>query len=101
MTTYRDSEKYIERYLCTQIQQRGGICLKYSNQGAMGYPDRLCILPGGVIFWAELKSKGKHPTTLQKIRIDALTDLGCKVYVCDSVGAVDRVLDQLNEVHTT
>ena len=69
MTTSKDSEKFIERYLCSEVESRGGLALKYSNQGAMGYPDRLCLLPGGRVFWVEVKSKGRKPDILQRIRI--------------------------------
>lgn len=93
MTTSKDSEKFIERYLCSEVESRGGLALKYSNQGAMGYPDRLCVIPGGRVFWVEVKSKGRKPDILQRIRISALRDLGQHVYVADSVETIDKILD--------
>ena len=35
------SEKMIECYLCDSVKQMGGVCLKYSNAGMVGYPDRM------------------------------------------------------------
>ena len=51
------SEKAIERYLCDQVKNLGGVCLKYSSANTAGYPDRVALLPGGRTIWIELKSK--------------------------------------------
>ena len=93
MKNSKDSEKFIERYLCREVENRGGLALKYSYQGAMGYPDRLCVIPGGRVFWVEVKSKGRKPDILQRIRISVLRDLGQHVYVADSVETIDKILD--------
>ena len=90
------SEKAIERYLVDEVKKLGGVCLKYSNQNMAGYPDRLILLPGAVTIWIELKSKGKHTTALQKIRLRTLNKLGYAIYVCDSKKEVDNVLKNYN-----
>ena len=33
------SEKAIERYLAARVKELGGLCLKYSNAGMVGFPD--------------------------------------------------------------
>ena len=86
------SEKAIERYLADCVKALGGICLKYSNPGMVGYPDRICLLPGGVTIWVELKSKGGELKSIQKVRIDQLHKIGHTVYVCSSKEAIDGVL---------
>lgn len=86
------SEKAIERYLSDSVKELGGICLKYSNPGMAGYPDRICLLPGGVTIWAELKSKDGALKAIQKIRIGQLARLGHQVHVCSSREAIDEVL---------
>ena len=86
------SEKAIERYLADRIKELGGICLKYSNPGMTGYPDRICLLPGGVTIWVELKSKDGELKAIQKVRIDQLRKIGHTVYVCSSKAAIDEVL---------
>ena len=70
------SEKAIERYLSDSVKELGGICLKYSNPGMTGYPDRICLLPGGVTIWVELKSKDGELKAIQKVRIDQLRKIG-------------------------
>ena len=86
------SEKAIERYLVDEVKKIGGVCLKYSNQNIAGYPDRLILLPGAVTIWIELKSKGKHTTALQNIRLHTLSNLGYDTYVCDSKESIDECL---------
>lgn len=87
------SEKAIERYLCDQIKNLGGVCLKYSSANTTGYPDRVALLPGGRTIWIELKSKGKKPTKLQTIRIDQLASLGHQVFVADSKERINEILE--------
>ena len=86
------SEKAIERYLAERVKAMGGVCLKYSNPGMTGYPDRLCVMPGGKTIWVELKSRGRKPEALQEVRFRQLASLGHRVYVCDSRERVDEVL---------
>lgn len=86
------SEKAIERYLADRVKALGGVCLKYSNPGMTGYPDRLCVMPEGKTIWVELKSRGRKPEALQEVRFRQLESLGHRVYVCDSREKVDEVL---------
>lgn len=87
------SEKAIERYLAACVKELGGICLKYANAGMVGYPDRICLLPGGVTVWVELKSKGESVKPIQRVRIEQLERIGHKVHVCDSKEKIDEVLE--------
>lgn len=89
------SEKSIERYLRTAVRERGGICLKYSNPGDVGYPDRLALMPGGRCIWFELKSKGKRPSKVQMARFKQMADIGHFVNVCDSKESIDNILTSL------
>ncbi len=43
-------------------------------------PDRLCILPGGKVFFVETKSEGKKSTPKQRQQQKRMRDLGCRVY---------------------
>ena len=87
------SEKAIERYLADCVKELGGVCLKYSNPGMVGYPDRICLLPGGVTVWVELTSKGEQLKAIQKVRICQMVKIGHAVHVCDSKEAIDKVLE--------
>lgn len=86
------SEKSIEHYLVERVRKLGGECLKYSNPHAIGYPDRIVLLPGGRVMWVELKSYGERPRAIQQQRIERLRQLGQEVHVCDSRQAVDAIV---------
>lgn len=87
------SEKAIEQYLIGGVKKLGGICLKYNNPGMVGFPDRVCLLPGGVTLWVELKSKGQQLSTMQRIRITQMMRLGHTVNVCKSKEDIDQILE--------
>lgn len=91
---YTNSEKWLEKHLVEMMKARGGIALKYANASQTGYPDRLCLFPGGSICWVELKSKGKKPTKIQSLRHEQLRELGFRVYVCDNRQAVEEAVKQ-------
>ena len=86
------SEKAIEAYLVKRLAALGGLCLKLNTSTATGYPDRLCLLRGGRMFFVELKSKGETPRVIQTVRIGALRRMGYDVFVCDSKEKIDEVL---------
>lgn len=91
------SEKAIERYLVKRVKAMGGICLKYSNPGEVGYPDRLCIFPNGVTRWVELKSKGEELRAIQLNRIARLLRMDHSVWVCDSKQTIDNLISSLSK----
>ena len=92
------SEKAIEAYLVQRVKEQGGLCLKYSNPGVVGYPDRVVLMPEGVTVWVELKSKGKRPNRVQQIRMAQLREMGHNVAVLDSKELVDDLLKALDAV---
>lgn len=59
-------EKYIERYLRKEIEKLGGLCLKFVSPGNAGVPDRLVILPGGRVWFVEVKTDGGRVRPLQR-----------------------------------
>ena len=90
-----DSEKAVEHRLAAECRRRGLPCLKYSSPCAAGYPDRLVLLPGGRVAWAELKSRGCRLRPLQQLRKAELQQMGHTVAVIDSTDGVGRFLDTL------
>ena len=89
------SEKAIEAYLNKRAKESGLLCLKYANANVTGYPDRLVCIPGGVVVWVELKSKGRKPTKLQQIRHAELEKIGHRVYVVSSKEQVDTLISDI------
>lgn len=70
-------EKDIERALVRMVVRNGGRCLKWVCPGWLGVPDRLCLLPGGCIYFVETKRpKGGEVGKMQEKWRDWLTELG-------------------------
>lgn len=70
-------EREIEEQLRRMVGKHGGMCLKWSCPGWAGVPDRIILLPGGLVIFAETKRpKGGHLSALQAWWRDRLTGLG-------------------------
>lgn len=87
-------EKKIEQKLKKIIDDAGGMCIKFPASFLNGFPDRICLLPGGKIFFVELKSKGKTPEPLQLAIHRQIRKLGFKVFVIDSEEQLLTLLDE-------
>lgn len=74
-------EKDIEKLLTNGVKKMGGRCLKWVCPGNDGVPDRIVIMPGGRIWFVELKDNDGQMSKLQVYWRDALRDLGCKAVV--------------------
>ena len=70
-------EKDVERSLGRMVGRHGGMCLKWVCPGWAGVPDRIILLPGGMIMFVELKRpKGGVISKQQKWWADKLARLG-------------------------
>jgi hypothetical protein len=87
-----ESEKLVDRKLGEAVKQLNGLYIKLSTLHLLGLPDRLCLLPGGRIFFAEIKTTGKNPTTLQRLMLRRIEDLGFRVYVIDKSEQIKTIL---------
>ena len=85
-------EKTVEAYLRQQVRKNGGMALKLVCPGCTGVPDRLILMPGGRVYFAETKDKGKKPTPRQRFIHNRLLELGLQVFVPDSKAAVDLMM---------
>lgn len=70
-------EKEIEKKLVDVVRGRGGLCLKWVCPGWAGVPDRIILLPGGRVLFAELKRpQGGVISSRQKWWANKLSRLG-------------------------
>ena len=88
-------EKVIEQYFVAEVKRLGGIALKLNSTSMKGLPDRLILLPNGVLFFAELKATGKKARPLQRFIHQKLQSLGFIVYVIDSMAQVKKIVKDL------
>ena len=90
-----ESEKDTEAYLRDEIKKLGGKAYKFVSPGQTGVPDRLCILPGGRVFFVETKSEGKKSTDKQRQQQERLRALGCRIYAdVDTKAKVREILNK-------
>ena len=97
MMKTKESEKTLEARLVREIEARGGMALKYTSQFHRGIPDRICLLPGGLSVFVELKSTGKKPTKLQQHAMEQLDRMGHPNTVIDSTEKLEALLQILDE----
>lgn len=90
-------EKETEQKLVKAVKASGGIAPKLVSPGFDGMPDRLILLPGGIIAFAELKAPGKKPRPLQVARHQLLRKLGFKVYVIDAPEQITEMLETITK----
>lgn len=92
-------EKDIEKKLRIGIKRIGGLCLKWVSPGYTGVPDRMILLPGGIIRFAELKAPGKTERKRQIVVQHILRHMGFIVYnSVDSVDKVQHIVAECKEV---
>ena len=88
-------EKEIEQALVKKINDRKGLCIKFTSPSMTGIPDRIILLPKGKIGFVETKRPGGEPRPIQKKRIRQFKDLGFKVYVLDSKENIDEIIKRI------
>lgn len=91
------SEKLIERKLYELVKIHKGLCIKLLCNQMIGLPDRLCLLPGKKIAFAELKTTGQKPRPIQIAVHNKLRALGFKVAVLDSLEGVIDFIENLEK----
>jgi hypothetical protein len=86
-------EKSVEDYLKREVERRGGLCLKLKPEGARGIPDRLVLLPNGVVLFVEVKRpRGGVVAELQHWWARRIRGLGTPAHVTYTRRNVDDLL---------
>ena len=89
------NEKFIEKKLVEAVKKMGGLAPKFVSPGLDGVPDRIVLLPHGVLAFIELKAPGKKMRPLQVRRKRQLEKLGFSVYCVDSLEQIETVLQEI------
>ena len=85
-------ESTVERYLVRKVKEMGGMAIKLNPIGMAGLPDRLILLPGARVIFAEVKRPGEKPRKIQTVTHNQLRLLGFRVEVVDSNEKIREVL---------
>lgn len=90
-------ERAIEDYLRKETVKRGGRAIKLTSSSLRALPDRLCLFPGGVICFVEVKAPGRKPSKNQELMIKMLNSMGFIALWLDSRPRVDALMKWLEE----
>lgn len=95
-------EKDIEKWLVEEVKKMGGLADKYVSPNNPGVPDRIVIMPGGRVFFVELKAQWGRLGSLQKWQRKRYEGVGAQVRcVCGMDGAKAFVEELRDGIQTT
>ena len=83
-------ESDIEQILMTEIRKAGGRTYKWVSPGNSGVPDRIVFMPGGKVYFVELKTETGKLSAQQKVQVRRMQVLGQDVRVVKGIrGLID------------
>ena len=88
-------EKHLEAKFRKAVIAKGGLALKWVSPGYSGVPDRIVLMPGGKVYFVELKNGAKEPDPLQKIVHRELIKLGFDVRTIGFNHEISDFIDEL------
>jgi len=91
-------EKTIENKLRVSVERADGLAIKFFVMSFTGFPDRIVLMPGGRIYFVELKSEGKTPSKRQRFVHKLLNRLGFPVYVIDDETGLNEFFKMIKAV---
>ena len=93
-------ESTLENRLRDQIKKLGGLAIKIYCLSFTGLPDRLIIIPGGIIEFVEMKKPGAEVKkgSRQELVHKQLRKMGCRVTVINSREGLDEYLTYAHQV---
>jgi len=87
-----EKEKILEKKLSMEIEKLGGWSLKLLSTHVTGLPDRMCLLPGGRVFFAEVKTTKEKPKRIQIWVHDKIRALGFRVEIIDQSEKIKELI---------
>ena len=87
-----ESEKLLERKLSAEVRKLGGWSIKLVATHISGLPDRVCLLPGGRLFFAEVKTTGEKPRKIQLHVHRRIRELGFEVYIISKTEHIEEII---------
>lgn len=83
-------ERDVEKRLGLRVRDLGGMAFKFISPGNAGVPDRIVILPGGEVWFIELKSLTGVLRPIQEWQIGKLKSIGANVAVIKGMAEVEE-----------
>lgn len=85
-------ERDVEKYLKDAVLQSGGMSWKWTSPSHTGVPDRIVVMPGGRVYFIEVKTEGGVLSARQSLVLNILEELQCNTLVVYSKDDVDDFL---------
>ena len=85
-------ESTIEDHLVRRANEIGGEVRKVKWIGRRGAPDRVVMLPGGRLYWVELKRPDQKAEPHQAREHERMRSMGQRVLIIDSFEAIEALL---------
>lgn len=89
-------EKEVEAMLRKRVNNIGGLFYKFVSPGNNGVPDRIAVLPGGKVYFIELKKDGETPRKLQVWQQNRLRRLGCDVRTVEGMDEARQFIEEVS-----
>lgn len=93
-------ESDIEAILVKEVKRLGGRAYKWVSPGNSGVPDRVVLLPGGRVWFVELKTDTGQLTALQRKQITTLERCEANVFVLKGVTGLVKFFQTVGEDDT-
>lgn len=87
-------EKDIEKILVNGVKDVDGRAYKWVSPGNNGVPDRIVFLPEGRIVFVELKTESGTLSSLQRVQIKRLRELGQTVEIVKGIRGVIQFFEE-------
>lgn len=91
------TESQIESWLGKQLKMMGCLYYKFVSPGNDGVPDRIIVLPGGHVIFAELKTDCGQTTPLQDRQQRKLACKGADVQLVIGMEGAERLAGKIKE----
>lgn len=88
----------MEPKLRDKVKKLGGLAIKFTALGFAGVPDRIILMPGGRIWFVEMKTEGRikkegRQSVVQKL----IQSLGFSVWVIDTEILLQEFLNEIQK----
>ena len=90
----RERERDVEAYLRRKVEMAGGAAFKFVAPGNNGVPDRIVILPGGRVYFVEMKTRGGTLSGIQRLQQERIRKRGCEVRTIWTRAQVDEFMQE-------
>jgi hypothetical protein len=94
------TEKILELKLKKEVEKRGGMAVKFFSAWFTGMPDRIVLMPGGKLWFVEMKAEGANvkKTGRQPLVHRMLESRGFRVRKINSPELLQNFITEINAV---